>query len=211
MNQKSQPPEQANGRERLLDAAIKLFGREGFDATSVRAVADEAGVSWGLVRFYFESKDGLRDAVEEHVMSGYLQRVKDASRVTSPEDLVSLIESQTEGLSDVVSYLRRAIMEERPVALAFLRELLSTTEALNADVRAQFPNEPALWDPVRIVVQRLGYLLLAPQIQALLGRDLFTVEELKRRNLQEGRIRQLSLAGLLAERSTKRGKTPKDR
>lgn len=211
MNQKNQPSEQTNGRERLLEAAIRLFGRDGFDATSVRAVADEAGVSWGLVRFYFESKDGLRDAVEERVMSGYLQRVKDASRVTSREDLASLIESQTEGLSDVASYLRRAIMEERSIALEFLRELLTTTEALNADVRAQFPDEPALWDPVRIVVQRLGYLLLAPQIEALLGRDLFTVEELKRRNFQDERITQLSRAGLLAERSTKHKKTSRNR
>jgi AcrR family transcriptional regulator len=197
--------EHLNGRERLLEAAINLFGRDGFDGTSVRAVADEAGVSWGLVRFYFGSKDGLRDAVEEHVMKVYLQRVRDANRVRSYEELDSLIESQTQGLLEVANFMRRAIMEERPVALEFVRELLTTTEALNSEARTAFPDEPALWDPIRLVAQRVGYLLLAPQIQALLGRDLFSVGELKRRNLLDSRINELTLLGLATKRPAESG------
>lgn len=205
MTQKDPPAEQTNGRERLLEAAITLFGRDGFDATSVRAIADEAGVSWGLVRFYFQSKEGLRDAVEKRVMTDYLQLVQVANRATSPEELSSMIESQTGSLSGIVRYLRRAIMEERPIALDFLRELLGTTEMLNADMRARFPDEPALWDSIRMVAQRIGYLLLAPQFETLLNRNLFSVEELKRRNLQEERIMQLILAGLASEEGGKRG------
>lgn len=205
MDRTSSSPEQQNGRERLLEAAVKLFGRDGFDGTSVRAVADEAGVSWGLVRFYFGSKDGLRDAVEEHVMKGYLQRVRDAGRVRSYEELDSLIETQTQGLLEVANFMRRAIMEERPIALEFVRELLATTDALNAGTREEFPDEPALWDPIRQVVQRVGYLLLAPQIQALLSRDLFSVEELKRRNLFDARIGELTRLGLTAKQAPEPG------
>lgn len=193
-------PDQPNGRERLLEAAVKLFGRDGFDGTSVRAVADEAGVSWGLVRFYFQSKDGLRDAAEDFVMRGYLQRVRAGSTVGSAEELEAIIESQTAGLSASVPFLRRAIMEERPIAIEFLRQLISTTEALRENSPDEYPDEPALWDPVRVVINRLGYLLLAPQIQTILGRDLFSVTELKRRNAQEVRIAELIERGLAVER-----------
>jgi AcrR family transcriptional regulator len=200
MDPKSTPSEQPNGREKLLEAAIMLFARDGFDGTSVRAVADQAGVSWGLVRFYFGSKEGLRDAAEEQVMSQYLKAVKDANSVSSTQELLSLIETQTEGLSVLARFLRRAIMEERPVALDFLRALLATTEELTARHRAAFPGEPALWDPVRTMVQRVGYLLLAPQIEKLLGRDLFSIEEVKQRNYDNARIAQLTELGLAAER-----------
>lgn len=203
MAQNIPSPDQPNGRERLLEAAVKLFGRDGFDGTSVRAVADEAGVSWGLVRFYFQSKDGLRDAAEEFVMRDYLGRVRNASKVGSAAELEAMIESQTADLSASVPFLRRAIMEERPIAIEFLRELIATTEALRGGLREQYPDEPALWDSVRAVISRLGYLLLAPQIQKILGRDIFSVPELKQRNAHEARLAELIELGLAAERANK--------
>jgi hypothetical protein len=133
-------------------------------------------------------------------MSGYLQRVRSAAQVSSLEELESIIESQTEGLSEIARFLRRAIMEERPIALELLRQLMTRTEAGFRDDRERFPDEPALWDPIRAVVHRLGYLLLAPQIEAILGRDVFTVDELKRRNLNDARLSQLARKGLEAER-----------
>jgi AcrR family transcriptional regulator len=203
MDENPSHPEQPNGRERLLDAAIKLFGRDGFDGTSVRAVADEAGVSWGLVRFYFKSKDGLRDAAEEYVMSSYLQRVRDSAALKSYEEVEPLIEAQTAGLSEAARFLRRAIMEERPIALELVRQLLETSNAANARAREEFPDEPVLWDPIRGIVNRLGYLMLAPQIETLLGRDVFSIDELKRRNLNDGRLSELTRKGLDTERRGK--------
>lgn len=200
MRKKSETADPLNGRNRLLDTAVRLFARDGFDGTSVRAVADEAGVAWSLVRFYFGSKDGLRDAAEKHVMSGYLARVRAAGNVASAQELVSVIETQTEGLSDMARFLRRAITEDRPVALEFMRMLLDEIEAGFANA-ADDADEPGLQDPVRALVSRLGYLLIAPQIEALSGRDPFSVEELKRRNLQEMRISELIARGLEAERA----------
>ena len=49
----------AESRARLLDAAIKCFARSGFDGTSVRAIADEAGVTFQLIRHHFGSKEDL--------------------------------------------------------------------------------------------------------------------------------------------------------
>jgi AcrR family transcriptional regulator len=58
----------AQTRERLVDAADRLFRRDGFHATSVDAVADEAGFTKGAVYSNFESKEDLFFAVyERHV------------------------------------------------------------------------------------------------------------------------------------------------
>jgi AcrR family transcriptional regulator len=47
----------ADKRRQILDAAIRVFARQGFHATRVSDIADEAGVAYGLVYHYFKSKD----------------------------------------------------------------------------------------------------------------------------------------------------------
>jgi TetR/AcrR family transcriptional regulator, fatty acid metabolism regulator protein len=44
-------------RRQILDAAIRVFARQGFHACRVSDIADEAGVAYGLVYHYFNSKD----------------------------------------------------------------------------------------------------------------------------------------------------------
>lgn len=205
----SSAPEPA-GRERLIEAAVKLFGRDGFEATSVRAVADEAGVSWGLIRFYFGSKEGLLEAAEERVVKGYLDRVAAGARVSSFEELIAAIEEldrEAPSLTDVARFLRRAIIEERPMALDFIGRLMSSkTPSIYDELMADFPDETWMADPILGVVSRIGALMAAPQLQVLLGRDIFSPEELKRRN--RGAVRQLELIklGLEAERKARGGK-----
>jgi AcrR family transcriptional regulator len=53
----------------MRDAAIDLFGRVGFERTTVREVAAAAEVSPALVIHHFASKEGLRAACDEHVTS----------------------------------------------------------------------------------------------------------------------------------------------
>ncbi len=50
-------------RRRLLDAAARRFAESGYAATSLRAVAQEAGVTPGMVAYYFDDKWGLLEAV----------------------------------------------------------------------------------------------------------------------------------------------------
>jgi TetR/AcrR family transcriptional regulator, regulator of cefoperazone and chloramphenicol sensitivity len=54
-------------RARIRHAAIDLFGREGF-GVGLRAIAEEAGVSLGLIRHHFGSKAGLREACDEQIL-----------------------------------------------------------------------------------------------------------------------------------------------
>ncbi|MQA73460.1 MAG: TetR family transcriptional regulator [Solirubrobacterales bacterium] len=44
-------------RRQILDAAIRVFARQGFHACRVSDIAREAGVAYGLVYHYFDSKD----------------------------------------------------------------------------------------------------------------------------------------------------------
>jgi TetR/AcrR family transcriptional regulator, fatty acid metabolism regulator protein len=46
-------------RRLILDAAIRVFARRGFHACRVSDVADEAGVAYGLVYHYFDSKEEI--------------------------------------------------------------------------------------------------------------------------------------------------------
>ena len=46
-------------RRLILDAAVRVFARQGFHACRVSDVADEAGVAYGLVYHYFQSKEEI--------------------------------------------------------------------------------------------------------------------------------------------------------
>jgi AcrR family transcriptional regulator len=50
-------PPPADRRRQILDAAIRVFARQGFHRCRVSDIADEAGVAYGLVYHYFDSKD----------------------------------------------------------------------------------------------------------------------------------------------------------
>ena len=47
----------------ILDAAVRVFARQGFHACRVSDIADEAGVAYGLVYHYFASKDEVLDTL----------------------------------------------------------------------------------------------------------------------------------------------------
>jgi TetR/AcrR family transcriptional regulator, fatty acid metabolism regulator protein len=53
-------------RERILDAAVKVFARKGFYATRVSDIAKAAGVADGTIYLYFKSKDALLVSLFEH-------------------------------------------------------------------------------------------------------------------------------------------------
>jgi len=46
-------------RRAILDAAVRVFARQGYHATRVSDIADEAGVAYGLVYHYFRSKEAV--------------------------------------------------------------------------------------------------------------------------------------------------------
>lgn len=56
-----------DGAKRILDAAILLFGEHGVRGTTMKAIADEAGVSPALIVHHYGTKEGLRSACDDYV------------------------------------------------------------------------------------------------------------------------------------------------
>jgi TetR/AcrR family transcriptional regulator, fatty acid metabolism regulator protein len=53
----------AEKRRVILDAAVRVFARQGFHTCRVSDIADEAGVAYGLVYHYFSSKEQILDTL----------------------------------------------------------------------------------------------------------------------------------------------------
>jgi len=56
-------------RERILQAATRVFARHSYRAASTRMIASEAGVDHPLIHYYFGSKEKLFEAVTERIYS----------------------------------------------------------------------------------------------------------------------------------------------
>ncbi len=83
-------------RPEVLDAALKLFLKSGYDGTSMQAVADEAGVTKPVVYACFNSKDELFRALmarEEERILGEIQGAFEGADLSDPE--TTLIEGFT--------------------------------------------------------------------------------------------------------------------
>ena len=70
-------PKAEETRERIVDAALRRFRDEGFDETTMRDVAAEAGMATGAAYYYFRSK-------EELVMAFYVRTAEEAREVIPP-------------------------------------------------------------------------------------------------------------------------------
>jgi AcrR family transcriptional regulator len=78
IERKNNPRRNRAARERaLIAAATKLFANRGFEATTTREIAAEAGCAEGLIHRYFQGKAGLLGAIVEARAS---QEVQDLAR-----------------------------------------------------------------------------------------------------------------------------------
>ena len=87
----------ADKRRLILDAAVRVFARQGFHTCRVSDIADEAGVAYGLVYHYFRSKDEVLDTLFLERWNVLLEvdprgrRPRDARRATSCYAIASFI------------------------------------------------------------------------------------------------------------------------
>jgi AcrR family transcriptional regulator len=65
-------------RRNILDAAVRVFARQGFHSTRVSDIADEAGVAYGLVYHYFKSKDEVLNELFTERWSLLLAAIEEA-------------------------------------------------------------------------------------------------------------------------------------
>ncbi len=59
----TRPATAVDKRRVILDAAVRVFARQGFHTCRVSDIADEAGVAYGLVYHYFSSKEEVLDTI----------------------------------------------------------------------------------------------------------------------------------------------------
>ncbi len=88
-------------RARVIKAAISSIYKEGFHAAHTNRIAEEAGVSWGVLQYHFGDKDGLLQAVLDHIFGDFLQHLSgtELSGDTLHERLDELIEAVWSQLS----------------------------------------------------------------------------------------------------------------
>ena len=90
------PRQVVDKRRVILDAAVRVFARQGFHTCRVSDIADEAGVAYGLVYHYFQSKDQVLDTL-------FLERwdvLLDAIRETDALDIPA-----TEKLAAIAGFI----------------------------------------------------------------------------------------------------------
>jgi AcrR family transcriptional regulator len=70
--------------QRIVDAAVVVFGQRGFHRATMQDIADEAGVGKGTTYLYFGSKEQLLEYIFEHAIQQYVAGAQAAAALTAP-------------------------------------------------------------------------------------------------------------------------------
>lgn len=120
---------------RIRDAAIDQFGSRGFDV-GVRAIAEAAGVSPGLIIHHFGSKEGLRKACDDYIAEEIRSEKSEAMQSSDPATWLAQL-SEIESSAPMMAYLVRSMQTGGELGKALWRTMVDNTEAYLADgVRA---------------------------------------------------------------------------
>jgi AcrR family transcriptional regulator len=102
-----------NKREQILQAAVRVFARQGYESTRVGDVAKEAGVAYGLVYHYFGSKEAVLEAVFREAWGRLLAAVALAEEtgVDAPEQLSLVVKIVLRAWRDDPDLVRLLVRE----------------------------------------------------------------------------------------------------
>jgi AcrR family transcriptional regulator len=97
----------------ILAAAVRVFARQGYEASRVGDVAKEAGVAYGLVYHYFGSKDAVLEAVFHEQWGRLLAAVALAEETgeTAPEQLALVVKIVLRAWRDDPDLVRLLVRE----------------------------------------------------------------------------------------------------
>src|SRR5947199_2000744 len=100
-------------RKAILDAAVRVFARQGYEASPVGDVAKEAGVAYGLVYHYFGSKEAVLEAVFREQWGRLLAAVAVAEDTgkTAPEQLGLVVKIVLRSWRDDPNLVRLLVRE----------------------------------------------------------------------------------------------------
>lgn len=153
-------------KARIRDSAITLFGKFGFNATSVRSIVAEVGVSPALLLHHSGSKEGLRHACDDHVLGWNAAQVAAIAEDASPGTVIGMLDKRPE-MMPLAAHVRRALVDGGPSAGRIFAAVVADTETylhrsvVNGSIR---PTDDEHDRALLMVVTCLGSQLLAEHL-----------------------------------------------
>src|SRR3954465_879791 len=107
----------------ILDAAVRVFARQGFHTCRVSDIADEADVAYGLVYHYFKSKDEILDTLFLERWDILLRAISevDAQEIPPREKLYAIASFTVDSYSHDPDLMKVIIVEVTRAANTFGR------------------------------------------------------------------------------------------
>jgi TetR/AcrR family fatty acid metabolism transcriptional regulator len=127
-------------RRNILDAAITVFARQGFHSTRVSDIADEAGVAYGLVYHYFDSKDEVLNELFTERWSLLLAAIEEAD---------ASAESPRSKLAAVAAFIVDSYQHNPELMKVIIVEV---TRAANSFGRTHLPEIRRAYDSITKIV-----------------------------------------------------------
>ncbi|MFG1705366.1 TetR/AcrR family transcriptional regulator [Nonomuraea sp. M3C6] len=168
--------EDLTARARIRGAAMQHFGELGYERASLRVIAETAGVSPGLVRHHFGSKQGLREACDEHLIK-MIRQVNDQTREGLAAGALNSVLSARAAIGPYHLYLTRALAEG--AASAPFDELVRLTVPWLLEADKSRPDPPAVDAKIRaalVTAMALSIGVLHEHISRAMGVDVFSPE-----------------------------------
>ena len=116
-------------KNKVLDAAALLFNTQGYNGTSIRAIAEKAGVNVALISYYFNNKQGLLETLMLQFFEGYLEIIEVVSQQKKEVDHCSCLIAITYELMKYQQcnlHLARFVHREVTLDNTLVRELMMT-------------------------------------------------------------------------------------
>lgn len=164
--------EDLTARARIRDAALVSFTEYGFDRATIRDIARAAGVSPGLVRHHFGSKDDLRKACDSYALEalhGYVEKAMTQEGLNDP----GIVAEARDPLHPYQRYLARALIDESEAAARIFDAMVAMTEQLLQGFDRQRPDPPAADLRTRAAVT-VAMALGIPAFQSHISRSIGT-------------------------------------
>ena len=161
--------EDLTARARIRDAALRLFAERGMDATTVRDIAKAAGVSAGLLRHHYGSKEALRDACDAYALEQAM-RLKEQAIVAGELSNPAFLPANHPTLLLLTRYFARSMMDGSPAAAKlFDRSVELTEEWFARHNPGQFTDPRAV--ATVLVAMSAGLYILHDHVSRALGAD----------------------------------------
>jgi AcrR family transcriptional regulator len=166
--------EDLTARARIRDAAIRLFAERGIEGTTVRDIAKEAGVSPGLLRHHFGSKEALREVCDAYALDRLI-KLKEELVFDQKPISPTFFPSVHPQVVLLWKYLTRAMLDGSPAAAAMFDDMVVLTEQWMDKMAPGFTEDPRAFAAVLVGMQT-GLMAMHEHVSRALGVDMFTTQ-----------------------------------